>query len=118
MNVFEGERSRYSVPALATPIENIDLNTIYGFIKNPELGGTGGEVWTLAEIQGTPPYKQIKQFDQFGAAAIVLISFSPDNHYLAFRTRWGIGSGMVFALWCLIFKTAKQLMFWPKKANR
>lgn len=94
VNVFEGEQNRYSSPPLANPIVNESLGTRYGFTRLPELGGTGGEVWSLYGIQIDPPPRKITyESDQFGAAARALTSFSLDNRYLAFRTRWNYGIG-------------------------
>lgn len=92
VNVFEGEQNNYSDPQFAYPIVNESLGTRYGFTLLPELGGTGGDVWSLHEIQtDPPPWKITYESDQFGAVARALTSFSPDNRYLAFRTRWNLG---------------------------
>lgn len=93
VNVFEDEQNRYSNPPLADQIVNKPLGTRYNFTRLPELGGTGGEVWYLSEHIDGPPWSTLKKFDQFGAVARALTSFSPDNRYLAFRTRWNYGIG-------------------------
>lgn len=92
VDVFEGEQNNYSDPQFADRIFNETLGTLYGFTRYPDLGGTGGDIWSLHGIQKEPPpWKITYQSDQFGAAARALASFSPDNRYLAFRTRWNYG---------------------------
>jgi len=92
VDIFEGERHGY---AIATPLENKSLGTGYVFTEHPELSGAGtNDAWTVSEIKDLPPPSKVtKKSDVFGAVATALISFSPDNHYLAFRTRNVLGAG-------------------------
>lgn len=96
INIFEGERSENSNPPIGDLIINKSLNTVFGFTMHPELSQQGrNEAWTVSEHINGPPWTTLKDFkDPFGAVAIALISFSPDNHYLAFRTRAVLGAAV------------------------
>ncbi len=119
VNIFEGERSMYTNPPLSERIMNKDLKTVYVFEHHPDLdGATGNLVWSLGELLDTgmskPQYKLLREFDTFGAAAIGLISFSSDNHYLAFRTRANMGSALYgFILETFDLKDGKMIGIEP-----
>lgn len=104
VNIFEGERHEDGHPPLATQIVNESLNTVFSFTMHPELSNGGvNDAWTLAEHINGPPWTTLKDFkDPFGAVAIARISFSPDNRYLAFRTRTVLGFG-VYAFTLIVF---------------
>lgn len=101
VNIFEGEKHGY---AIATPLENKSLGTGYVFTEHPELSGAGpNDAWTVSEIKDIPPPSKVtKKSDVFGAVAIAHISFSPDNRYLAFRTRTVLGAG-AYAFTLIVF---------------
>lgn len=98
VDIFAGERNDSTNPPLADPIVNKVLKTRFSFNATEQnlTDGTPNEKWILVEGIDGRPWTDLKTFDVFDASAIARISFSPDNRYLAFRTRSEFGAENYF----------------------
>ena len=101
---------------MAAPLKNDITGDEFGFAEHPEISQQGRNgAWTVSKMIHNP--QSLITSDVFGAQAIALISFSPDNHYLAFRTRSAIGSvAMEFDLVVFDIQSGKTIQIYaPEK---
>ena len=115
VNMFAGEMSNWSDPPLRT-IVNEKTKKWYSFKEIPELAGaTGNYVWKLQE---SDPESQASRYliEEVGFAGVALLSFSPDNKYFAFRTRWRLGaSDFVFDVYVVNLETGEHIVIPPPR---
>ena len=114
-NIGAGEMSVWSDPPLRT-IVNEKTKKWYSFKEIPELAGaTGNYVWKLQE---SDPESQTSRYliEEVGFAGVGLLSFSPDNKYFAFRTRWLLGAGeFVFNIHVVNLETGDAIIVHPPR---